>query len=329
MLNSFEEQVRAAERSRGNGKSLSEILSEPEQKEKYLVKPIFSRGDKGYVVSTYKMGKTLFLTQLALSLSMRVPFLGFEIPEAAKVLYIRFELKDSRFKKRLQAMVTGMGGISNVKVEPVFELTRGFNILAEKDFKWVVDLIRQHHAEVLIFDPFYKMVSLDLKDTANAMPLIRRFDVLIEMFPDLLIIIAHHLRKQSADDRDSWDMTYGPMFFFADMDFEVRLKAKHTKDPVFTFDHITNDVPVENFTFKRNPETLLYYVVNPETDHLEEILDYIQSCKTNKTGLKEWMMNSFGFSRRDAASVIERLLIDKKIVYEGSKTQGCFRVPNE
>jgi len=314
---------------RGEGKLLSQILSEPDAEEKYLVNPLLSKGDKGYVVSTYKMGKTLFLTQLALCLSMSVPFLGMEIPEPSKVLYIRFELKDLRFKKRLQAMINGLGGLENIKIEPVFELTRGFNILLEKDFQWVVDLIRKHKAGVLIFDPFYKMVSLDLKDTANAMPLIRRFDSLIEMFPGLLIIIAHHLRKQSTDDRDSWDMTYGPMFFFADMDFEIRLKAKHTRDAVFTFDHISNDVPIDSFNFKRNPETLLYYVVNPETDHLEEILDYVRSCKPNKTNLKEWMMNNYGFSRRDAKIILERLLSDGKIIYEGSKTQGCLMVKYE
>src|SRR4030042_2277447 len=55
---------------RGGGKSLSEILNELEVEEKYVVKPILSRGDKGYIVSSYKMGKTLFLTQLTLCLSM-------------------------------------------------------------------------------------------------------------------------------------------------------------------------------------------------------------------------------------------------------------------
>ncbi len=316
------QEPKAELRPRGEGKSLSQMLNTPEIEEKYLVKPLLSRGDKGFIVSSYKMGKTLFLAQLTLCLSMATPFLGFEIPEPAKVLNIRFEVKDLRFRKRLQSQVNGLGSIDDLKIEPIFELVRGFNINDKKDFEWLLGMVDKHEAEVLMLDPLYKIANMDLKDTANAMPLIRRFDSVIERFPDLLIITAHHLRKQTGDERDSWDSTYGPMFFFADMDFEIRIKAKHRENPTFTFEHISNDVPVESFTFKRNPETLLYYVSHPETDHLEEIFEHIEQNKPTKTGLKEWMISSLGLSTRQSLGTIDRLITDNKIAYEGKKTRG-------
>ncbi len=41
-------------RFRGDGRSLSQILAEPETKDRFLVDSILSRGDKGYLVAGYK-----------------------------------------------------------------------------------------------------------------------------------------------------------------------------------------------------------------------------------------------------------------------------------
>jgi hypothetical protein len=134
---------------RGEGKSLSQILSEPEPEERYLLKPIFERGDKGFVVSSYKTGKTLFLIQLTLCLSSGIPFLGFEVPSPAKVLYVRFELKDSRFKKRLDLMVNGLGGLDKIKIQPTFELARGLvipmNLATQSEGIWPAIPIEHGH----------------------------------------------------------------------------------------------------------------------------------------------------------------------------------------
>jgi len=298
---------------RGEGKSLSEILNQPELEERYLVKPLLSRGDKGFVVSSYKIGKTLFLTQLTLCLSMGIPFLGFEIPKPAKVLYVRFELKESRFKKRLESMVAGLGGMGRLQMEPIFELVKGFNISTENDFQWLMGLLGKHQAEVLMLDPLYKLSPIDLKDTANAMPLIRRFDTIIEAYPDLLLITAHHLRKSGADERDNWDQTYGPMFFFADADFQVRLKAKHRETHEFTLDVISNDAPIDSFMFKRDDNTLLYYVPDIDKDYEEAVLNHIDKEKQAKTAVIDWMRKDIGLSRRQAQEMLNRLISRGKI----------------
>ena len=314
---------------RGEGKSLSQILSEPEPEERYLLKPILERGDKGFVVSSYKTGKTLFLTQLTLCLSSGMPFLGFEVPSPVKVLYIRFELKDFRFRRRLDLMVNGLGGLDKVKIEPFFQLERGFNITEEKDFEWLLNLIEKHKAEVLLLDPLYKIAPLDLKDTANAMPLIGRFDSIIEAYPDLSIITAHHMRKQVGNENESWDSTYGPMFFFADTDFEIRIKPKHRGTPDFTFEHISNDVSVDSFTFKRNPETLLYYISKPQDDHFTEIIEYVGQNKPQKGALNDWMKATFGFSRRWGSDVMNGMVKSGQLDYVGKGTRGRLIVPKE
>ena len=212
--------------------------------------------------------------------------------------------------------------MDKVKIEPVFQLERGFDIRDNKDFEWLLNLIEDHKAEVLMLDPLYKIAPLDLKDTANAMPLIRRYDSIIEAYPKLLIITAHHMRKQRGNEEDSWDSTYGPMFFFADMDFEIRIKLQHRRNPDFTFEHISNDVPVDSFTFKRDPETLLYYVPNRSDDHFKEIIHYVEQNKPTKGTLNDWMTATFGYSRRQGKGIIDRMINSGPLDYEGKGTRG-------
>jgi hypothetical protein len=120
------------------------------------------------------------------------------------------------------------------------------------------------------------------------------------------------------------------VFFFADMDFEIWIKAKHRDNPEFTFEHISNDVPVDSFTFKRNPETLLYYVANIESDHGEEILEEVGKGAQTKTSLKDWMQANLGLSRRQAGTVIDRMIHDGKLIGQpGKRNQIVLTLPTE
>jgi hypothetical protein len=328
------EEPKVSPHKRGVGQTLTQILSQPERPEAYLTKPILSRGDKGFVVSSYKIGKTLFLIHWTLALATATPFLGMEIQEPAKVLYCRFELKESRFTKRLRLMIEALGGMEQVKREPVFELVRGFDITRQDDFKWLLNLIRVHNPDVLFLDPFYKLTSFDIKETSSAMPLIRCWDRIMEPNPHLAIVTAHHLRKQVGDTKDSWDQTYGPMFFFADMDFEIRLRAEHRKDPIFVFNFISNDLPVDPFEFKRNPETLLYYIPTKESDqekvelNKDPILAFIKETSPIKGKLEEFMM-TLHLSRRETKTIINQFETDGLIKFEGKKksSKGRYFLP--
>lgn len=246
--------------TRGEGRGLFQILSEPSEEPDYLIKPFLQAGDKGYLASSYKVGKTLFAIQITLSLSKGIPFLGFVVPKPRKVLFIRFELSWRRFKQSLRRMDTGLNPPGPCRMEPVFELERGFDILNQKDLDWLIRMIDKYEPALLILDPFYKMTNWDLRDTSSTMPLIRRFESVRSRYNDLCILINAHQIKNAKNDKD-WDTTYGPMQFFADMDFEIRLRVndRESKNPIFTLDHISNDENIEPVKLRRDPNTLLYY----------------------------------------------------------------------
>lgn len=249
---------------RGEGRRLLQILEEPPKEPDYLIKPILQTGDKGFLVSSYKVGKTLLAMQKTLSLAKGISFLGLEVPKPRKVLFIRFELSWDKFTRNLRKMNTGLDYQTPCRVEPVFEMVKGFDILSQKDFDWLIRMIDIHEPALLILDPFYKLCNLDLKDTSSAMPLIRRFESVRERYSELCILTnAHQIKTVKSKDSRAWDSTYGPMQFFADMDFEIRLRVQNREslDPDFTIDYISNDEGIEPMRLKRDKETLLYYVV--------------------------------------------------------------------
>lgn len=328
--------LKAPVTDRGLPKGLFQIIDEPEEKEEIpLIENLLYPGDKGFVVSMYKLGKTLFMMQMALCLSMGIRFLGLFIPLARKVLYLRFELKDARFKKRLNIMLPALGGREKVQVTPFFHMVRGFDIKNEKDFSWLLDLIYKFEPEVLFLDPFYKLsLSTDLrKDDGSG--IIRRFDNLMGRFPDLNVSIAHHLRKQSGGIKDdSWDSAYGPMQLFADMDYEIRISRKGNQKDTFIFSHISNDVTIDNFTFKRNPTNLLYELETTEDIQnqwlrdCDKVVSQVQNGVNKKGNLKTWIEENLKYSQRDSKDFLNFLLDQKKLLWVGNKTRGNFEAPN-
>lgn len=315
------------DKDRGLPKDLFQIIDEPEREEIPLIETLLYPGDKGFVVSMYKMGKTLFLMQMALCLSMAVPFLGLAIPQARKVLYIRFELKDSRFRKRLNIMLPTLGGREKVQITPLFHMVRGFDIKNEKDFSWLLNMIYKFEPEVLFLDPYYKLsLSTDLKKDDGS-GIIRRFDNLMGRFPNLHVSTAHHLRKQVAGPKDdSWDSAYGSVWLFADMDYEIRISRKGAQKDTFVFSHISNDVPIENFTFKRNPISLLYEIETKEdirerwVQDTDRVIEQVRSggdVFKQKGNLKTWLQSELGYARREAEGFLDFLFESKKLAWIG------------
>jgi len=246
------------EKKEFSGITMSEGLNLKIEEPDWIVKPIIERGDKGYLVATYKVGKTLLFQQLTLCLSKKIDFLGFEIPKPRKVVYLRFELKDEKFWKRYMKMNVWEWRKEYLK-DPYFEFKRGFNISSkdEKDLQWLFRLIDKQEPEVLLLDPIYKMTDLNLADPKSGI-LLRSFEKVQNRYPDLTMELAHHKAKTYKEkESESWDSSYGIFQLFADMDHEMRISYL-AKDKQFKWDFLTNNEPVDSMILERDPKTLIY-----------------------------------------------------------------------
>jgi hypothetical protein len=190
----------------------------------------------------------------------------------------------------------------------------------------------------LVLDPLYKLTSLNLQDPSSAMPVIREFEHIRESFPALCILIAHHLRKtQDVKKGRTWDDAYGPMFFFADMDFELRIEAPHKKDPNFNMEYLSNDVPVDPVSLHRDPETLLYTreveIKGPHAVEItKEIIDFVRKSRPIRTNLESWIVATFGFSGRKAKKLVSAMMKQNQMIRsqgKGKGTRGVLTVPGD
>jgi len=160
-------------------------------------------------------------------------------------------------------MIDGMGGRESIRSMPIFEYPRGFEIMKQTHFDWLKKMIDTHQPDALFLDPFYKLTSvLDIKDPKNAMPLLRKFEELRSSYKDLLIWLSHHDKKLNGQE-SGWDSAYGPMIYYADMDFEIKLSKQGEK---FSLDFLSNDVPVDPIIIERHPTTLVHKFVGSEDE---------------------------------------------------------------
>jgi hypothetical protein len=285
------------------GAGMFEIIGRKVEEPEYLIKPFMKPGEKGYLTAGYKVGKTFLEILAMLCLSKGIPFLGFEVPKPRKVLYVRFELTEYEFTRRLQQMIKWEYK-SQILKEPWCIHQKGFDLTSKngKDLERLFHWIDEHEPDLLIFDPLYKLTSLNLAEPKSAIPLLRAYEKIQKKYPTLAIQFAHHMVKMTGDKRnsDSWDSSYGPMQFFADMDYEMRLR----KIPVdegepkrFTLDFLTNAAPVDKMELERDEDTLIYRVVTESKlqkkmtldDHNLKAMDRMLKAlgKINQTNFKK------------------------------------------
>jgi hypothetical protein len=288
-------------RDEQEGSTMIEILESRLEEPEYSVKPFMKPGEKGYLTAGYKVGKTFLATQLMVSLAKGIPFLGFEIPKPRKVLYVRFELTDFAFSKRLQKMNVGSYK-EPIKSNPVIWLKKGFDITAkdEKDLQWFFRQVDKHEPDVGIFDPLYKLTSLNLADPKSASPLLRTYEKIQQRYPALHLLFPHHMVKMGGKDRDSdsWDNSYGPMQFFADMDYQMRLRSISDHDEQvkrFRLDFLTNAELLDSMELERDPDTLIYKVVTETKLQKKERKDQTDLERMNELLKKSGKINKTTF----------------------------------
>jgi hypothetical protein len=244
--------------------TLSEMFEKKIEEPEFIIRtdtgtPILEPGTLGYLVASYKVGKTLFAQQLTLCLAKGADFLGFEVKKPYKVLYVRFELSEYHFRKRFLKINSGIDGM--IKIQPLLypDPLRNFNLLNQKDRDWLHRQVDKYEAEVLILDPLYKLTNLNLAKPESADPFNKATDEFREKFPSLVTILPHHQVKGIKDKESSWDSTYGPMQLFAHMDFEWKLTTEE-RNVRFKLSFLSNSEPIGDLILERDPEHLIYKV---------------------------------------------------------------------
>lgn len=252
-----------------------------------LIEGLVYRKDYVLFAAEQKTGKTVCLQNMALCLSAGKPFLGvFDVPKAAKVMYIATEGKLDEVKDRFIRMR------KKIPCEPenLLLVNSKIKFNTESSEEQLANMLEQiellnFKPDIIIIDPIYSAIvgSLVKDDVVNAFNSV--MFSLIDRF-GCAIIAAHHLKKAQKDKEGKYfarsdDDTYGSMFLPAAVDHILRLEkfkgSKSKLDLILTCDTQRSGDIVENIRMRMiEPDPLYMQFIGIHTEAKNKILKILQ-----------------------------------------------------
>lgn len=140
-----------------------------------------------------KVGKSLLVANLALSLAAGSDRLGFPVPAPRRVLVCQFELPIPQFVSRLATMRRVMGTAAD---QNLFVDTRatGHLLSAPQGLQHFLAAAHAAAAEIIVLDPLYSTHDQDENDT-RAMAALCQSLLRLREASHAALIVVHHVRK--------------------------------------------------------------------------------------------------------------------------------------
>jgi hypothetical protein len=144
-----------------------------------------------------KVGKSLLVANLALSLASGMDRIGFPIPAPRRVLVCQFELPVAQFVSRLAIMrgALGAAGITAADQHLMVDTrAQGHMLSATQGLSHFVSAAKTAMAEVIVLDPLYSTHDQDENDT-RAMAALCQSLLRLRDACSAALIVVHHVRK--------------------------------------------------------------------------------------------------------------------------------------
>ncbi|MGH8513498.1 MAG: AAA family ATPase, partial [Gammaproteobacteria bacterium] len=140
-----------------------------------------------------KVGKSLLVANLALSLAAGADRIGFPIPAPRRVLVCQFELPVAQFVSRLAIMRRALGAAADQQLL-VDTRTAGHLLSAAQGLGHFVAAAKAASAEVIVLDPLYSAHDQDENDT-RAMAALCQSLLRLRDASRAALVVVHHVRK--------------------------------------------------------------------------------------------------------------------------------------
>ena len=140
-----------------------------------------------------KVGKSLLVANLALSLAAGVDRIGFPIPAPRRVLVCQFELPVAQFVSRLAVMRRAMGSAADERLLVDTDAS-GHLLSAAQGLGHFVEAAKAAAAEVIVLDPLYSAHDQDENDT-RAMASLCQSLLRLRDASRAALVVVHHVRK--------------------------------------------------------------------------------------------------------------------------------------
>lgn len=175
--------------------SLAQLLEQqPEAAPACLVEPgLLPPQGILFVGGEPKVGKSLLVANLALSLAAGVDRIGFPIPAPRRVLVCQFELPVAQLVSRLAVMRRAVGASGDGRLL-VDTCASGHLLSATQGLGHFVEAAKAAAAEVIVLDPLYSAHDQDENDT-RAMASLCQALLRLRDASRAALVVVHHVRK--------------------------------------------------------------------------------------------------------------------------------------
>lgn len=229
-----------------------------------------------------KLGKSFLVVQIAYHISMGLDMWNFPVRQDT-VLYLALEDDYHRLQERLYRM---FGTDSTDNLHFAIKAPDIENGLDEQ----LESFMHQHpDTSLIIIDTLQKIreVGGEKYSYANDYEIIARMKEFADKH-SICLLLVHHTRKQTADDK--FDMISGTTGLLGAADGAFLLQKKKRTGNAATLEVSGHDQPDQKLYINRNTETLQWDMEEVETELWQEppdpLLDLIQSLVT--TGNPTW-----------------------------------------
>lgn len=196
------------------GKSLVEILAE--DKPPFVIQDFLPTGGVAMISAPPKARKSWAVMQMAYSVATGSQWLGFDVPEAKKVMYVQAELPNWIVAERFKQMY-GDVTLDNIQ----FFHVAGANLLDEDDMGGLLMAVDDFKPDLVIIDPVANFWQGDENSSSSVNQL---FDQIARLQAlKVSVVMVHHSRKTEQNERLSPQHQRGSNVFFARPDAVMTL----------------------------------------------------------------------------------------------------------
>jgi hypothetical protein len=200
--------------------------------------------------------KSMFTQNMILSIAAGYPMLGFDIPKARRVMYVQSEVSPHAMQDRFARMIAGRS--DSHFAGAMLVNAHNLKIDTKEGFRTIQHLIERSHAEVLIFDPLYKLHCKDENSAQDMREIVDLFDRLIEEFGIAIGAVHHH--GKTTEGRNDGQLARGSTIFGDWVDSQLVLRGttedRYQKRLSFI---LRNDAEPEPMQIVLDPETLWFH----------------------------------------------------------------------
>lgn len=204
-----------------------------------IVTELFDKGDKILLCGQSKTRKSFFALQMALSLASGRGFLGFPALEPIKVLIVQSEIKPNRYHMRCRRMAERFEITPNDLGDRIYVVnTRGLD--PQKQLETLREKVLKYAPDLVICDPFYKLITGDESKSDDVKPILAWFDNLAEQL-GCAIMYIHHDKKGISGDQQLTDRGSGTGILARDFDSAIFLAPHKDKNETLVVEFLSRN----------------------------------------------------------------------------------------